>query len=256
LKTRNRVTKLLVLLIILLACPPPTLAFSERDVAQYQSLLKDRAINEKIALWAEKFVGTPYDRDPLGEYVTKKTVVTDERVDCMYLVFRSVELAVSSSPDGAIEAALDKRFRTKGVLKNGRVENYGERFEYGEDMIDSGKWGREITSELGRTRYVKGSRGKIRVAFLPPRELKKGISRLKNGDLLFFIKDPRKRISGEIVGHMGIVKVEAQTGKASGKRVYLIHAGGTKKRGGVVKKVLLTDYIKTMPYMGVRITRF
>ena len=255
-KTETRSSKFLVLLFILFICPSPTLAFSDRDVAQYQSLFKDRAINEKIALWAEKFVGTPYDRDPLGEYVTKKTVVTDERVDCMYLVFRSVELAVSSSPEGAIEAALDKRFRTKGILENGRVENYGERFEYGEDMIDSGKWGREITSELSRTRYVKGSRGKIRVAFLPPRELHGRITRLKNGDLLFFIKDPRKRICGEIVGHMGIVKVEAQTGKTPGKQVYLIHASGTKKRGGVVKKVLLADYIKKMPYIGVRITRF
>jgi len=55
---------------------------------------------------------------------------------------------------------------------------------------------------------------------------------------------------------MGIVKVEAQTGKTPGKQVYLIHASGTKKRGGVVKKVLLADYIKKMPYIGVRITRF
>jgi len=256
LKTETRSSKFLVLLFILFICPSPTLAFSDREVAQYQSLFKDRAINEKIALWAEKFVGTPYDRDPLGEYVTKKVIVTDGRVDCMYLVFRSVELAVSSSPEGAIEAALDKRFRTKGILENGRVENYGERFEYGEDMIDSGKWGREITPEVGTTREIKGSRGKARVAILPSRELKGRITRLKNGDLLFFIKDPRKRICGEIVGHMGIVKVEAQTGKTPGKQVYLIHASGTKKRGGVVKKILLKDYIRTMPYIGVRITQF
>ncbi len=256
LKTETRSSKFLVLLFILFICPSPTLAFSEHDVAQYQSLLKDRPINERIALWAEKFVGTPYDRDPLGEYVTKKVIVTDERVDCMYLVFRSVELAVSKSPEGAIEAALDMRFRMKGILENGRVENYGERFEYGEDMIDSGKWGREITSEVGTTREIEGSRGKARVAILPSRELRRRISRLKSGDLLFFIKDPRKRISGEIVGHMGIVKVEAQPGKMPGKIVCLIHASGTKKRGGVVKKVILADYIKKMPYLGVQITRF
>jgi hypothetical protein len=256
LKTEIRSSRLFALLLILFICPSPSLAFSEREVAQYQSLLKDRAINEKIAFWAEKFVGTPYDRDPLGEYVTKKVIVTDERADCMYLVFRSVEIAVSSSPEGAIEAALDRRFRTKGILENGRVANYGERFEYGEDMIDSGKWGREITSELGTTREIEGSRGKDRVAFLSSRELKGRISRLKSGDLLFFIKDPRKRIFGEIIGHMGIVKIEAQTGKTSRKPVYLIHASGTKKRGGVVKRVLLADYIKKMPYVGVRITRF
>jgi len=242
--------------LILLVCPSTTLAFSDREVARYQSILKDRTINEKIAFWAEKFVGTPYDRNPLGEYVSKKVIVADGRVDCMYLVFRSVELAVSSGPEGAIEAALDRRFRTKGLLENGRVTNYGERFEYGEDMIDSGKWGREITSQVGTTREIEGSRGKAGVAVLRSRELKSSLSRLKSGDLLFFIKAPRKRTSGEIVGHMGIVKVEAQQEKTSGKAAYLIHASGTKKRGGVVKKVLLQHYIRTMPYIGVRITRF
>jgi hypothetical protein len=240
-----------VLLFIFFLCPSAILALSDREINEYQIVLKDRPLNDRIALWAETFVGTPYDRDPLGEYVTKKVIVADERVDCMYLLFRAVELAASSSPAGAIEAALDRRFHTKGVLEKGRVVNYGERYEYGEDMIDSGKWGREITQELGTTREIEGSRGKDRVIILPARKLKAGIGRLKSGDLLFFIKDPRKRIAGEIVGHMGIVKAETQR-----EKTYLIHASGTKKIGGAVKKVLLTDYIKKMPYMGVRVTRF
>lgn len=255
-KIENRKSKFLVLLIILLICPFSTFAFPDCEVARYQSLLKDRAVNEKIAFWAEKFIGTPYDRDPLGEYVTKKTVVADDRVDCMYLVFRSVELAVSSSPEGAVEAALDQRFHSKGILENGRVANYEERFEYGEDMIDSGKWGQEITSEIGTAREIEGSRGKARAAYLASGEFRARIGRLKSGDILFFIKDPGKRIRGEMVGHMGIVNAEGPGGTRSGRQVFLIHASGTKKKGGVVKKVLLKDYLRTMPYLGVRITRF
>jgi hypothetical protein len=36
----------------------------------------------------------------------------------------------------------------------------------------------------------------------------------------------------------------------------LIHAGGTKKAGGKVKKVLLKDYLSSMPFVGVKVTRF
>jgi len=68
--------------------------------------------------------------------------VADERVDCMYLTFRAVELALSYSPEEAVQIALEKRFHSKGVLKDGQIMNYDDRFEYGEDMIESGKWGR------------------------------------------------------------------------------------------------------------------
>ncbi len=231
-------------------------AFTDTEITRYQSSFKNTPVGERIALWAEKFVGTPYDRDPKGEYVTRRVIVADERVDCMYLTFRAVELALSDTPGGAVRVALDKRFHGKGILEKGFVANYGDRFEYGEDMIDSGKWGREITSEVGRVREIEGSRGKARVTILPSEGLKNGMNRLQSGDLIFFIKAPAKRVVGEIVGHMGIVKVEAVPGKETPKNVYLIHAGGTKARGGAVKKILLRDYIKGMLFIGARMTRF
>jgi hypothetical protein len=231
--------------------PAPACSFTNAEVEQGQSIVKRRNIGDRIVFWAEKFVGTPYDKDIQGEYVSKKVIVADERVDCMYFTFRSVELAMSNSPEGAIEAALDKRFRTHGILACGLVANYEDRFEYGEDMIDSGKWGAEVTSLVGKTTNIEGSRGKSEVAILSAKELRSSVSQLKSGDLLFFIKRPVKRVRDEIVGHIGIVKVENTF-----KEVYLIHAGGTKTKGGAVKKVLLDDYIKTMPYIGARITRF
>ncbi|MEK6583095.1 MAG: hypothetical protein AABZ25_12000, partial [Nitrospirota bacterium] len=124
----------------------PTITFPfmpETEIASFQKEIADKPAGERIALWAEKFVGTPYDPDPLGEYVTKKVIVADERVDCMYLSFRAVELAMSLTPEEAVNIALDKRFINRGKLgNNGKVLNYEDRFQYGEDMLDSGRWGR------------------------------------------------------------------------------------------------------------------
>lgn len=223
-------------------------AFDPQEIQKIQSLLQHEPVGERIASWAEKFVGKPYDKDPLGEYVTERVIVADDRVDCMYLTFRSVELALSRTPEGAIRIALERRFRSKGTMKDGRVTNYDDRFEYGEDMIASGKWGREVTPEVGRTRHIEGSRGKPFVDILPSTEILRGMGRLRSGDLLYFIQNPKERKAEEIVGHIGIIKVEEE--------VYLIHASGTKRKGGEVKKVLLSEYLSKMPFIGVKITRF
>jgi hypothetical protein len=236
------------LILIFYLSPKVCVALTDEEVQKFQSLLQDKSIGERIAFWAERFVGTPYDKDPLGEYVTKTAIVADERVDCMYLTFRAVELALSRTPQEAIQVALEKRFHSTGKLQDGRVLNYEDRFEYGEDMIASGKWGREITSQVGRTRQMEGSRGRPFVYILAPSGILKGRGGLRSGDLLYFIKKPKDRKAGEIVGHIGIIKVEPE--------VYLIHAGGTKSGGGEVKKVLLAEYLGKTPFAGVQITRF
>jgi len=225
----------------------------EGNIQPDQSVLSDRPAAERIVFWAGKFVGTPYDRDPLGIYVTRQTIVADDAVDCMYLTFRAVELALSRTPEEAIQVALDKRFRTRGILQEGKVANYEERFQYGEDMVESGKWGKEITDRVGRTARIRGSRGRDFYEVLPPHEIARKKDRLRSGDLLFFFKIPEKRVVEEGVGHMGIVKVE---GKDSEKKIFMIHASGTKSSGGAVKKVLLIDYLSAMPFVGVKVTRF
>jgi len=234
----------------------PCYALNNEEIQKFQTLLESKPMGERIAFWAEKFIGVPYDMDPLGEYVSKATIVADERVDCMYLTFRAVELALSHSPEEAIQIALDKRFHSKGVLKDGQVMNYDGRFGYGEDMIESGKWGREVTSEVGRALRIKGSRGRDFVETLPSTELLNGIKRLKSGDIIFFVKKPEKRKVGEIVGHIGIIKVEKSQKEEGKGGVYLIHASGIKQKGGAVKKVLLKEYLSKMLVVGVRITRF
>jgi hypothetical protein len=234
----------------------PCFGLPDEEIQTFQTLWEGKPVGERIALWAEKFVGVPYDDDPAGEYVSKQTIVADQRIDCMYLTFRTVELALSHTPEEAVRIALDKRFHSKGVLKEGRVTNYEDRFEYGEDMVESGKWGREMTSEVGRMMKIKGSRGKDLAEILSADGLMKGMSRLKSGDILFFATKPEKRKVGEIIGHIGIVKVEKTGRNPEGREIFLIHASGTKGRGGAVKKALLKSYLSRMDFLGVKITRF
>jgi hypothetical protein len=248
-------TTLFILLMVALSSQP-SFALTDEEIQTSQTHIKSKPIGERIAFWAKTFIGVPYDRDPLGEYVSKATIVSDERVDCMYLTFRAVELALSRTPEEAIQIALERRFHSKGVLKDGQVVNYDDRFQYGEDMIESGKWGKEITSSVGNTMKIKGSRGRDFVEVLSSDALTRGTRSLKSGDLVFFARKPEKREVGEIIGHMGIVEVTEVEGSRRRKAVFLIHASGTKKKGGAVKKVLLKEYLSKMPFIGVKITRF
>ena len=249
-------SKTLILPLIFFLFLQPCYAFNNEEIQKFQTLLESKPIGERIAFWAEKFIGVPYDIDPLGEYVSRATIVADERVDCMYLTFRAVELALTKTPYEAIQIALEKRFHSKGVLKEGRVINYDDRFEYGEDMIESGRWGEDITSDAGKMTKIKGSRGKDFVEILPANELLNGARRLKSGDVIFFATQPERRKVDEIIGHIGIIKVEKRPSDPGIGGVYLIHASGTKGKSGVVKKVLLKDYLSKMPFIGVKITRF
>lgn len=247
-KTRTIPFPILLIFLLILYSSNTCIGLTDEEIRKFQSLLLNKPIGERIAFWAERFIGTPYDQDPMGEYVTKAVLVADERVDCMYLTFRAVELALSRTPEEAILMALEKRFHSKGILKDGKVVNYEDRFEYGEDMVFSEKWGRNVTSTIGKTERIKGSRGRAVVEILPSDNLLQGMDRLRSGDILFFIKKIEERKVEEIVGHIGILKAE--------QAPYLIHASGTKAKGGEVKKVLLKDYLHQMSFMGVMITRF
>lgn len=237
------------LLIFLFLFPSLAIAFMSGDeIAVLQRTAAGWSTGEKIAFWAEQFIDVPYDPDPLGEYVRNNVIVADEQVDCMYHVFRSVELALGKDPADSITVALDKRFHVKGVVEDGKVRNYDERFRYGEDMIESGKWGQEVTSGLGETVMIRGDRGRERIAMIRKQDIPKMLSRLQNGDLVYFVKDPKKRISGEIIGHIGIIKIDAE-------KTYLVSAFGRKNRGGKVKKILLSEYSTGMPFVGIRVSR-
>ncbi len=223
---------------------------------------RDMDTGERIAWFARQFIGTPYDQDPKGAYVTRKAIVADGQVDCMYHVFRSVELALAGTPEGAEKLALLMRFKTVGKLApDGKVLNYEDRYQYGLDMILSGKWGKNVTATLGDTEAVPTSPRFIRkgvpsVQILPKngvclalQKKQKKQKLFKSGDIVFFIKDPSRRVVGEVIGHMGILDDRNGT-------IYLIHAHGTKETGGAVTEVPFGDYARSMPFIGIMVTRF
>jgi hypothetical protein len=221
----------------------------DEEIADFQRQLANKPVGERIAFWAERFIGTPYDPDPIGEYVREEVIVADERVDCMYLTFRVVELSLGKTPAEALLVALDKRFMHRGKMEAGKVVNYDDRFRYGEDMLESGKWGREITADFGKPDIIEGAGERRAATLLASGRALENIGLFRSGDIIFFINPPGKMETGGIVGHIGIIKKE-------GDDVYLVHANGVKNKGGKVKKILFRDYLETMPFIGVRVSRF
>ena len=240
----------LAVMYLMSACAAPA-----PHVDTAETSMEDRPqfpVGKRIAANAEGFLGTPYDPDPLGAYVSSREIVADSQVDCMYLVFRSVELAFAGTPQEAVQVALRKRFMTRGVLgPDGKVENYDERFQYAMDMLASGKWGIDVTAELGaRTSQIEGARGHERVVIIPSAEVATALGKIRSGDIIYLIKHPEKRVVGEIVGHLGIALKE-------GGQVYMVHASGSKNdTGGGVVKVLLGEYAAWMPFAGIKAGRF
>ena len=100
-------------------CPGISMGLSTVEIQKLQSGLDGKTKAERIAFWAERFIGTPYDRDPQGAYVTRTQILADDEADCMYLTFRAVELALSRSPEEAVQVALEKRFHMRGILRDG-----------------------------------------------------------------------------------------------------------------------------------------
>jgi hypothetical protein len=226
------------------------------EIMTTQAYAAELPAGKRIAYWAGRFIGTPYDPDPLGLYVRTNRIVADETADCMYLTFRAVELAMSATPGEAVEQALQRRFFTEGKMEDGLVRNYAERFEYGEDMVYSGKWGRNVTDELGRTTTVPGSRGRSEVIILPKATLatRSFQKRLQDGDIIYWVKDPKKRVVEEIVAHLAFIRVKDGT-------PFLIHASGSKNKwntpnGGMVKEVPFADYLRDSKFIGAFVTRF
>jgi len=243
----------IILMLALLAGPVLAHEMADKEIQGLQNKCSTMTVGERIAFWAEQFVGTPYDPDPLGVYVSDGVIVADKSVDCMYLSFRATELAISNSPEAAVEAALRMRFHTKGIVEHGEVMNYDDRYQYAIDMLQSGKWGTDITPTLPGAVEMEGAREVKTVKVLPKEAIQKDMGLLKTGDIVYFVKDPAKRVVGEIVGHLGILKRE---GPNSDDPLYLIHASGHKNRGGEVVKVPFGDYVNDMPFVGIIIGRF
>lgn len=234
-----------------------TLSLEERKLIPKTDLLKgieSFEIPEKIAFWADFYIGTPYDTLPIGKYVEDLSIDEDDVFDCMSLTFRVLELTFAKTKEEALANATYFRFPGEGKLNSenpAKMLTYDGRFEYGEDMILSKKYGRIVTGKIAPERLIPaGSHLGGEIKAISMKEAAENLSDFISGDIVFFVKNPSKRVVGETIGHIGFIKRE-------GGKVYLIHASGSKNtEGGKVTKVLLTDYAKTSPFIGMIVTRF
>ena len=209
-------------------------------------------VRENIVKCANGFIGTPYDTNPIGQYVENKDIVYDSEMDCMYFVFRCTEIAKANfNEEESQKIALNLRFKTQGIIGNdGKVQNYDERFDYAEDMVLSTKWGKNVTRKIGKISKIEGSRGIAEFEYVKNSDIK--LEKFKNGDIIFWVKPFEKRVVGEIIGHLGFVEDDEGS-------VYFVHASGIKnkkKHSDGVTKILLKEYLEKTKFIGVAVKRF
>jgi hypothetical protein len=226
-------------------------------------------VGERIADWAEWFylLGDTtyvYGRDPQG-YVTQGRLVDDCHTDCVLFFYRTTELGRSSSALEAVQFAFGTRFYGASleevVRPDGRVDyDTPVHLEYAMDILRSGYWGADVTAaigpavtdEVGTSRYPAGT-----IQYVPKEKL--ALEKLQSGDIVFFITDERTprgqsvRQGGDLIGHLGIVKVENGT-------PFLIHAASKGIAGlypgARVEKIELAVYLKRVEtFKGVMATR-
>ena len=213
------------------------------------SAFSSSTIGKKITQCANQFIGTPYDTNPIGEYVFRNVIIYDEKVDCMYFVFRCTEIALSNKEISSEQVALSQRFKTHGIISNGVVVNYQDRFAYADDMILSPKWGVDVSPAIGRISQIEGTRGVSFFNFVAKNDV--NLRNFQNGDIIFFVKSKNNRIIDEVIGHLGFIEIE-------NGNVYLIHASGLKQptTNGSVQKVLLANFLQKTKFIGVVVKRF
>ena len=235
------------------------LTLEERKALNKNDIIKavsNFEVGERIAFWADFFLGTPYDPLPIGNYVQNLSINEEDVFDCMSLTFRVLELTFAKNESSSLDNALYFRFKEMGIsnpTNKAKVMTYEGRYEYGEDMIFSKKYGKIVNEEIGEPKKIEaGSHMGGLISALSFKEAGGNLNGFRSGDIIFFIKNPQNRMVGETIGHIGFIKRE------KGK-VYLIHAAGAKnKTDGKVTKLLFTDYMESRKntFLGVVVTRF
>ena len=227
------------------------------------------SLGAKIAAWAEYFWKRGDAAYRFGEadggYAKEGRLIDDCHTDCVLFFYRATELGRSSSALEAVQFAFGTRFYgailEEVVDAQGRVDYRTPVYlHFSEDIVRSGIWGRDITAELGpvtldhagTARYPADS-----VSYVPKEQVRK--DRLQDGDVIFFVADEktdsgrRVRENGGMIGHIGIVKVEAG-------EPMIIHAAARPLEGyyagGKVEKVPLEAYLARVEnWKGIIATR-
>lgn len=223
------------------------------------------ALGDRIAAWASWFADRGVDyhfgRDAAG-YVEEGRIVDDLGTDCVLFMYRTTELARSTTAEEAVQFAFGTRFygaTLESVVREGGRVDYDDpsHLDYSEDMIASGIWGENITATLGApTETISAPRGGS-VTFIP--RVMVPVDQLRSGDIVWFVGNEQNARSGAsteggtVIHHIGIIDRSAGA-------TDLIHAAvkplpGVYERAGVVRVPLSTYLDRIDRFRGVLVTR-
>ncbi len=203
-----------------------------------------------------------------GGYVSEGSLILDEHHDCVSLMYRCTELARARDYRGNLSWALRTRFAgadpNSVVDEDGRVDyDRPEHLDFSLDMIRSGIWGRDISSEVGGT--VVDSKGTSRYppgsfAWVPTDSLVG--EKLQSGDIIWFVLNPDhekalklRQDYGLAIGHIGLMAINPESGALE-----LYHAASKdlpgQYQGSQVVSVDLATYLERVErYGGVMVSR-
>jgi hypothetical protein len=231
--------------------------------------LASRRLGERTVAWARWFhdqgsVRYGYGRDP-GGYVTEGRLCQDFVTDCVLFMCRVSELARSASAREAVQFAFGTRFYgasvEEAIAEDGRVKyDVPAHLEYSEDMIKSGIWGADVTSECGAA--LRDTVGSSRVppdtlSYLPSPAI--GYDHLQSGDFVWFVGDENEpgareaRAGGTLIHHIGILE------RTAGE-LFLIHPASRPLPGlyaepGLRRLPLAVYLARVGRFKGIVVTR-
>ncbi|MCP4291466.1 MAG: hypothetical protein GY780_06495 [bacterium] len=199
-------------------------------------------------------------------YVSDGKLVEKNEYDCVSFMYQTTELARSTNERDQLSWAMRTRFagaHPDSVIDSQGRANYDrkEHLDYSLDMIRSGLWGENITTQVGlfMTDHLGTSRYPAETfSWVPTEGLDEDF--LQEGDIIWLVLNPENEKArnlrdkyGLVIGHLGLM---AQFDD----ELLLVHAASSdlddEYKGGQVVSVSLSTYLKRVDrYAGVMVTR-
>ncbi|MBK8232668.1 MAG: hypothetical protein IPK72_19320 [Candidatus Eisenbacteria bacterium] len=245
------------------------LVLSSATIDSVMQTMAGKSLGERTAAWARYFlergdVQYLYGRAE-GGYVSRGLLALDYATDCVLFMYRTTELARSTTAEEAIQFAFGTRFYgasvEHAVKDDGRVD-YDDPavLQFAEDMLKSGVWGRDVTAECGSTTLDAVGSSRVpadTLSYLPTNNI--AYERLEPGDIVWFVGDENRpgaleeRVKGTLIHHLGIIARE--NGEAMLIHPASIPMPGEYEQTGVARVPLRTYLTRVGKFKGVLVTR-
>ena len=176
---------------------PEEMTADEIMIAQGQAA--ELPLGKRIVYWAGRFIGTPYDTDPLGLYVRTNRIVADEKADCMYLTFRAVELArIADAGHRRLSRRSPSASSPRAGSPTGWCRTTASASSTARTWCSAASGGGTSPASWVQRRPSRARAAAMRSSSFPSScSLSKKLQKqLQDGDIIYWVKDPKKRVVG------------------------------------------------------------